>query len=139
MSTDHFAGINDGDKIRVEFADGALEGVWAWKRGKNGWARVAGTIDPFGRDDGNALCVYESDIEERIVQPTILRRALPPEPRRNTVVLTVTASGRQRVFQLLSDGCWYSAGSPSGSPWAEVCDADAQGMPIVLWDPEGGA
>jgi hypothetical protein len=133
MSIDRFRRINDGDKIRVEFADGALEGVWAWKRGKNGWAMVAGTIDPFGRDDGNALCVYESDIEERIVQLTILRRALPPEPPIGSVVMDTESAS---TWIHVRYGHWRLASNVTVlTSWSALQNRSHNGPMRVLWTP----
>ena len=73
--TDLFANVNDGDFVRVEFKDGAMEGMV--ETVDNGWRRI----------HNSAALRSVVDLATYATKVTVLRRALPPEPAVGSVVV----------------------------------------------------
>jgi len=115
--TDLFANVNDGDYVRVEFKDGAIEGTVQRRFGSR---RVITSWYP-------ALC---ADISEYATKVTVLRRALPPEPPKDSVVL----DRYDRAFQRGSLGTWFSTKVTGGYIWPKL---HAELSPLrVIYTPE---
>lgn len=74
VNSDQFSDVREGDKVRVEFKDGAMEGTFKGDR----------TITIAGDPEG--LAWWQFALRDK-VQVTVLRRALPPEPPKKTVVI----------------------------------------------------
>jgi hypothetical protein len=115
MTADLFANVNDGDKIRVEYADGAVEGV-------------------FGRDTyGDRILVTDDELRwafgtsarGNITAVTVLRRSLPPEPPIHTVVL----DEYDHAWQREAHG-WVGGGITA--TWGGL---NAHGTARVIWTP----
>ena len=129
MTTDHFAGINDGDKVRVVYEGEFLRPHWD--------QAVFGSVGSV-RDHKSGGVLHLGDVKQNALQPvsvTVLQRAIPPEPPRRTVAVDTF----DRAWQALS-ACgvqrWYQVGGGSWSclTWREL---NSQYGPLrVIWTPD---
>lgn len=136
MTTDLFAGINDGDKIRVEYGEYAVEGLWT-RRSGTGWSNCIGTIEGvLGDHLGAPLTCHHIYLlySHPVTRVTVLRRALPPEPPNGSVVLVTCENGNKRSYQRVGDKwcCWLGF----YCSWAQL--NEYFGPVRVLWTPEEG-
>lgn len=116
--TDLFANVNEGDYVRVEFKDGAIEGPVTVDSGIG-----KGLLNEFAYHPFERLNRYATKV-------TVLRRALPPEPPTGSVVLDKGGV----AWQHAGAGTWFSMGFGQRS-WNKL---HAQLGPLrVIYTPEG--
>lgn len=122
-SVDLFAGINDGDKVRVEFKDGAIEGLLCIRKDGGQCVRIIGYDEAFV---GNVV--------PSITRVTVLERALPPEPPKGAIVVDRDGDAWQRSFYHPDgSGLWLPAQGGRYVDWLELCTMG----PRILWTPDG--
>ena len=120
--TDLFANVNDGDFVRVEFKDGAIEGtVSIGELGrKSEWRGVRNSV----------TCYSVTHLAAFATKVTVLRAALPPEPPKGSVVLDKESI----AWQHAGAGTWFSTEIMSCRIWPNL-HAD-RGPLRVIYTPE---
>jgi len=118
--TDLFANVNDGDFVRVEFEDGAIEGVVKFDGPRNLRRIVV----------SNAYTDVLAYQCPSITKITVLRRALPQEPPTGSVVLDKFGVAWQRGGAVT----WFSTEILSVRIWLNL-HAD-RGPLRVIYTPE---
>lgn len=132
---DLFAGINDGDKIRVEYGQFAVEGIWTRREGQRGWDGCLGTVEGNLGDHfkGHATChhIYSYVGAKPVTRARMLQRALPPEPAFKAIVIDRAGWAWQRVARCTGED--WSRGFGETASWEQL--NAAHGPVRVLWTP----
>jgi len=116
---DLFAYVNNGDYVRVEFKNGAIEGTV--EIDEVAWSGVRNSV----------TCYSVKHLSAYATKITVLRRALPPEPPTGSVVLDKFGVAWQRGGAVT----WFSTEILSVRIWLNL-HAD-RGPLRVIYTPEG--